>query len=77
MLEGQAAVYPADVQRLFPDDRDLVARVDHAGAAQTAGLTLKALAWEDDKGQVWLAYNEPAWLAARHGVTDRGDGIRA
>ena len=31
-------------------------------------LPLKALAWQDETGQVWLAYNEPAYLAARHGA---------
>lgn len=40
---------------------------------QTAGidLPLKALAWEDEKGQVWLTYNDPAYIAKRHGITDR------
>ncbi len=40
---------------------------------QTAGidLPLKALAWEDDKGQVWLSYNDPAYIAKRHNITDR------
>ena len=35
---------------------------------QTAGIDLpvKALAWEDEKGAVWLTYNEAAWLATRH-----------
>jgi uncharacterized protein (DUF302 family) len=39
-------------------------------ANQTIGidLPLKALAWEDADGKVWLSYNEPAWLAARHGL---------
>ncbi len=39
--------------------------------AQSVGidLPLKALAWEDGKGQVWLGYNEPQFIAARHGVT--------
>ncbi len=38
--------------------------------AQTAGidLPLKALAWEDASGQVWLGYNDPRFLAARHGA---------
>jgi len=38
--------------------------------AQSVGidLPLKALVWEDAQGQVWLAYNDPAWLASRHGV---------
>jgi uncharacterized protein (DUF302 family) len=36
---------------------------------QTIGidLPLKALAFEDADGTVWLCYNDPAWLAARHG----------
>ena len=39
-------------------------------AAQTIGidLPLKALAWEDATGKVWLSYNDPAWLAGRHGI---------
>jgi len=32
---------------------------------------LKALAWKDEKGQVWLTYNAPAYIANRHGITDR------
>ena len=31
-------------------------------------LPLKALVWEDAQGQVWLGYNDPAFLAQRHGV---------
>jgi uncharacterized protein (DUF302 family) len=31
-------------------------------------LPLKALVWEDAQGQVWLGYNDPAWLARRHGA---------
>lgn len=40
---------------------------------QTAGIDLpmKALAWEDENGQVWLTYNDPAYIARRHGITDR------
>jgi len=38
--------------------------------AQSVGidLPLKALAWQDDAGQVWLGYNEPQFIAVRHGV---------
>lgn len=38
--------------------------------AQSVGidLPLKALAWEDAAGQVWLGYNDPGWLAMRHGA---------
>lgn len=40
--------------------------------AQTAGidLPLKALVWEDATKQVWLGYNDPAYLAQRHGATN-------
>ena len=33
-------------------------------------LPLKALAWEDKNGQVWLAYNSPAYLQKRHGLEE-------
>ena len=38
--------------------------------AQSAGidLPLKALAWQDEQGQVWLGYNDPGYLAKRHGI---------
>ena len=39
-------------------------------AEQTIGidLPLKALVWQDAVGETWLSLNDPAWLAARHGV---------
>jgi uncharacterized protein (DUF302 family) len=39
-------------------------------ARQSVGidLPLKALIWQDESGTTWLSYNEPAWLAARHGL---------
>jgi len=76
------------------------ATIDHAQAAQAAGLDLnpasvvifgsprsgtplmrkaptlaidlplKALIWEDDEGAAWLSYNDPEWLARRHGFWD-------
>ena len=38
--------------------------------SQTVGidLPLKMLAWEDESGQIWLGYNDPIYLAKRHGV---------
>jgi uncharacterized protein (DUF302 family) len=84
----------------------IFARVDHAGGASNAGLTLpatellifgnpklgtplmnsqrlaaidlplKLLAWEDDKGKVWLAYNDPAYLATRHAISDQTNVIK-
>lgn len=40
---------------------------------QTAGidLPLKALAWEDKDGNVFLSYNDPAYIAKRHHINDR------
>lgn len=40
---------------------------------QTAGIDLpmKALAWQDENGQVWLSYNDPAYIARRHNIQDR------
>jgi uncharacterized protein (DUF302 family) len=75
------------------------ARIDHAGGASAAGLSLrptellifgnakggtplmqavqtigidlplKALVWQDDAGETWMSWNDPAWLAARHGTS--------
>ena len=38
--------------------------------SQSVALDLpqKALIWEDADGQVWLSYNDPAYLDARHGL---------
>ena len=30
-------------------------------------LPLKALAWQDEQGRVWLSYNTPEYLHERHG----------
>jgi uncharacterized protein (DUF302 family) len=74
------------------------ARIDHAGLAAEAGLSLrptevilfgnprggtplmqanqtigidlplKALIWQDASDKTWVSYNEPDWLARRHGI---------
>jgi uncharacterized protein (DUF302 family) len=76
----------------------VLARIDHAGAAASVGMTLrptevlvfgnpragtplmqasetmgidlplKALAWRDEAGRTQLGYNDPVWLARRHGA---------
>ncbi len=33
-------------------------------------LPLKALAWEDTSGKVWVSYNTPEYIGARHGVAE-------
>jgi uncharacterized protein (DUF302 family) len=45
-------------------------------SVQTIGidLPLKALVWQDVSGATWLSYNDPAWLAKRHGAGHDVDG---
>jgi uncharacterized protein (DUF302 family) len=31
-------------------------------------LPLKALVWQDATNVTWISYNDPAWLAKRHGL---------
>jgi uncharacterized protein (DUF302 family) len=40
--------------------------------AQTIGidLPLKALVWEDAAGNTWISYNDPNWIAQRHGIAN-------
>ncbi len=47
-------------------------------SSQTAGIDLpmKALAWKDAKGQVWLTYNDPQYMADRHGINDRPEIVK-
>ena len=47
-------------------------------ANQTMGIDLpvKALVWQDASGKTWLSYNEPDWLARRHGVTGAERAVR-
>jgi uncharacterized protein (DUF302 family) len=39
-------------------------------SVQTIGidLPLKALVWQDASDATWLSYNDPSWLAKRHGL---------
>ena len=41
-------------------------------AAQTMGLDLplRALAWEDENGQVFFTYHDPKAVGAEHGLTE-------
>ena len=45
---------------------------------QMAGIDLpmKALAWKDEAGQVWLTYNDPQYIADRHGIKDRDEVVK-
>lgn len=39
-------------------------------------LPQKALIWEDEKGQAWIAYNDPEYLVNRHSITGCDDVIK-
>ena len=41
-------------------------------SVQTVGidLPLKVLVWQDAAGKTWISYNEPSWIAQRHGIAD-------
>jgi uncharacterized protein (DUF302 family) len=43
----------------------LLVRAPRAGL----DLPLRALAWEDAEGHVWVSHNTPEYLAARHALT--------
>jgi len=45
---------------------------------QTAGIDfpMKALVWQDEKGQVWYTYNDPGYIAKRHGITNRAEVVK-
>jgi uncharacterized protein (DUF302 family) len=42
---------------------------------QTIGidLPLKVLVWQDASGKTWISYNDPSWLAKRHGLGPEAD----
>jgi uncharacterized protein (DUF302 family) len=46
-------------------------------SVQTVGidLPLKILVWQDAANNTWLSYNEPNWIAQRHGVAGRESTI--
>jgi len=41
-----------------------------AAPSAAIDLPLKILVWEDADGRVWMSFNDPAYLGARHGVPD-------
>ena len=45
-------------------------------SVQTIGIDqpLKALVWQDEAGTTWLSYNDPTWLAERHGGNSDAKG---
>lgn len=31
--------------------------------------------WEHEQGEVWVTYNDPEYIAARHDISDCGDVV--
>ncbi|BDM83378.1 DUF302 domain-containing protein [Acaryochloris marina] len=46
------------------------------GRTVAIDLPQKALVWEDDAGQVWVEYNNPQYLQARHNLKDCGPVVK-
>ena len=46
--------------------------------SQSAAIDLpqKALIWQDNKGSVWLSYNDPEYLNGRHGLKECSEVIK-
>ena len=40
-----------------------------AAPTSAIDLPLKALAWQDANGQVWLSYDDPAYIQRRYGLS--------
>jgi uncharacterized protein (DUF302 family) len=54
---------------IFGNPRAGTALMD-ASPSIALDLPLKALAWQDDHGKVWLSYNSPDYLRQRHHLSD-------
>jgi uncharacterized protein (DUF302 family) len=46
------------------------------GQSIAIDLPQKMLAWEDEQKQVWLTYNDPFYLAKRHGIQGCDEALR-
>jgi uncharacterized protein (DUF302 family) len=44
---------------------------------QTCGidLPLKVLVWQDEAKTTWVSYNQPSWVAARHGIEEAAEAV--
>lgn len=43
----------------------------NAAPSSALDLPLKILVWEDNEDRVWLSFNDPAYIAERHGIPER------
>jgi len=68
---GEADIPLRDTQVLIFGNPKLGSHLMTSAQSSGIDLPMKALAWRDQNGQVWLAYNDPAYIADRHGIADR------
>ncbi len=60
-----------DVQLMIFGNPKLGSPLMASNPAIGIDLPLKAVAWKDAAGKVWLGVNDPAHLASRHGIADK------
>ena len=74
-----AATVPGEAPNVTASPDDAVALTENGAAPYvTFGRALKVLVWQDAAGKTWLSYNDPAWLAKRHGLpADIGATVKA
>ncbi|MFQ5779491.1 MAG: DUF302 domain-containing protein [Nitrospiria bacterium] len=48
----------------------------HCSHSIAIDLPQKVLIWQDEGGKVWLSYNDPKYMAARHGIIGCEDAIK-
>jgi len=56
-------------RKRFPDTGGWVYAEFDYDPTMGIDLPLKELVYEDEAGKVWLSYNDPRWLAQRHGLS--------
>lgn len=59
------------LQLLVIGNPKLGSRLMTSNPTAAIDLPMKFLVWEDAQGKVWIGYNDPAWMAKRHGIQDR------
>jgi len=63
-------------QLLLFSDRQSEITLLRSDQAIGIDLPLKALAWEDQNGRVFLAYNQPSYMVSRYRLTNRPVVVR-
>ena len=65
--KGAGLALPPTTLVVFGDPRAGTALMQARGSVGI-DLPLKILVWNDPAGATWVSYNQPAWIARRHGL---------